>query len=217
LHFVDATFSGYRVHSDISRLARGDLELHEADPHVTEVLDLCTAVAETTGGFFTATPAGVIDPTGLVKGWAIERASELLRLLGAENHAINGGGDIQVAGEPEPGRPWTVAISDPRDRTRVLTTLALRDAAVATSGSTERGRHIIDPRTGAGASGLLSATIIGPGLSLVDAYATAGFAMGAAAISWVSVLPGYEAFLVTDGGLLHATAGWSSYTLADAA
>jgi thiamine biosynthesis lipoprotein len=156
-------------------------------------------------------PSGRIDPTGLVKGWSVERAGEILRAAGSVNHAVNGGGDMQLAGEPAPGRPWAVGITDPRDGSRVLATVSRRDGAVATSGTSERGRHIVDPFTGrAAASGLLSATVVGPRLTEVDAYATAAFVMGTAALRWIDSLAGYEALLVTgDGAALHTT-GWST-------
>src|SRR5437879_5077032 len=86
LHAVDLTFSTYRDDSDISRLRRGEITLQDADRLVTEVLDLCVLMQRETGGYFTALDSGALDPTGLVKGWAIERASEMLRRAGSNNH-----------------------------------------------------------------------------------------------------------------------------------
>ena len=82
LHRVDALFSTYRPDSDISRLRAGELTVAGADPLVREVLDLCEDYERRTGGFFSAHLPGGLDPTGLVKGWAIERASELLHQHG---------------------------------------------------------------------------------------------------------------------------------------
>src|SRR5438874_199280 len=93
LHRVDAVFSPFKPGSDVSRLARGELRLADAAPEVRVVLELCADLTATTEGYFSALVDGRIDPTGLVKGWAVERASELLRRHGSENHAINGGGD----------------------------------------------------------------------------------------------------------------------------
>ncbi|HVV20150.1 MAG TPA: FAD:protein FMN transferase, partial [Pseudonocardiaceae bacterium] len=135
LHRVDATFSTYRPDSDISRIRRGELAVADADPLVGQVLDLCARVRSATGGYFSEFFGGLVDPTGLVKGWAIERAGVLLRARGSGAHAVNGGGDIQAAGEATPGRPWRVGITDPLDRTRVVTVVAGRDFAVATSGT----------------------------------------------------------------------------------
>lgn len=209
LHRVDEVFSTYREHSDVSRIRRGELTIADADPLVQEVLSLCDVLSAETDGYFTADLPGGLDPTGLVKGWAIERASALLRDRGSRNHAINGGGDMQLAGEAAPGRPWRVGVSDPRDRSRILTVVTGRDFAVATSGLVERGAHIIDPTTRASARGVASVTVTGTSLTRVDAYATAAFAMGPDALRWIESRPGYEAMVVTLDGAMHSSAGFA--------
>src|SRR4051794_13011307 len=208
LHRVDRTFSTYREDSAIRRLQRGELRLEDAQPDVVAVLDLCREFERRTGGAFTSTPHGVVDPTGLVKGWAIERASELLRRSGSRNHAVNGGGDMQLAGETAPGRPWRVGISDPADRQRLIAVVSGRDRAVATSGVAERGRHIVDPRTGTAADRLTSVTIVGPHLTDADAYATAAFAMGDASTPWIEGLAGYQGLVVDTAGRTSQTSGF---------
>lgn len=208
LHHVEAVFSTYRPDSDISRLRRGELSAETASPLVPEVLGLCARAERETAGYFTASWGTGTDPTGLVKGWAIERASQLLRGRGSRNHAVNGGGDIQTAGEASPGRPWGVGISDPFDRSRVFTVVTGRDIAVATSGTVERGAHIVNPSTGAPAADLASATVTGRSLTLVDAYATAVFAMGTRGLAWAAVMPGTEALLVSADGTARRTPGF---------
>ena len=208
LHRVDATFSTYQPTSDISRIRRGELAVVDADPMVADVLDRCALMQHQTGGFFTSMPDGKVDPTGLVKGWAIERASDLLRAAGSANHAVNGGGDMQLAGEAEPGRAWTVGVVDPRDRTTVLDVVTATDCAVATSGVGERGAHIVNPFTGRPAGGLTSATVVGARLTEVDGYATAAFVMGPPAIGWVESLAGCDAMVVEDDGTVRRTHGW---------
>jgi thiamine biosynthesis lipoprotein len=212
LHRVDAVFSTYRRDSDISRLGRGELSLADCDADVADVLELCAQMQHESGGYFTTRWQGQLDPTGLVKGWAIERASRLLQAHGSHNHAVNGGGDMQLAGEAAPGRPWRVGISDPLDYTRVLTVVAGRDMAVATSGTAERGAHIINPFTGTPPDGLASVTVVGPALTRVDSYATAAFAMGQAALAWVDTLPGHEALLVRGDGTTLSTPGFGRLT-----
>jgi thiamine biosynthesis lipoprotein len=209
LHRVDAIFSTYKDDSDISRVRRGELRAVDADPDVLAVLDLCAQVQVETAGAFSAMPQGRLDPTGLVKGWAIERAGALLRRAGSENHAVNGGGDVQVAGESAPGRPWRMGISDPFDRARVLTVVRGRDLAVATAGTAERGTHITDPATGRPPTGLASATVVGPSLTFADAYSTAAFVLGREALRWADGIPGYEVFLVADDGTTAASRGWT--------
>jgi thiamine biosynthesis lipoprotein len=208
LHRVDRVFSTYRADSDVSRLQRREIRLAEADPLVAEVLGRCADLEAATGGYFSARLAGRIDPTGLVKGWAVEAASRRLRAHGSANHAVNGGGDVQLAGEPEPGREWTVGIADPHRPGQILATVRGRELAVATSGTAERGAHVLDPFTGRPVTHLASATVAGPDLSTVDAYATAAFVLGRSALAWIDGIPGQAALLVDPDGSRHTSAAW---------
>ncbi|POM26409.1 Thiamine biosynthesis lipoprotein ApbE precursor [Actinomadura rubteroloni] len=210
LHHVDAVFSPYRPDSQISRLRDGTLTLAECDPDVRDILAFCAEVAAETGGRFTASPGGRLDPSGAVKGWAIERASDLLFAAGAVDHCVNGGGDVQARGGPAPGEPWRIGVADPRDRTRVAAVVEGRDVAVATSGTAERGPHIIDPATGRPATALLSLTLAGRALTRTDALATAAFAMGAEACAWLAARPGLHACTVTAAGDVRTTPAFTA-------
>ena len=165
--------------------------------------------------------AGSLDPSGLVKGWSIDRASALLSAAGASSHVVNGGGDMQLVGGRTRTLPWRVGIAHPLQPGAPATVVEGRDLAVATSGSAERGCHILDPRTGRPPVGLASLTVTGPRITLVDAYATAGCAMGAASRGWLEELDGYEAFAVTDEGGYWSTSGFpaaeAALTLAETA
>lgn len=200
LHWVDTVFSTYRPDSPINRLGRGELTVNDCVPEIAEVLSLCADVTAATGGFFTAMPNGSLDPSGLVKGWAIERASDMLSAAGSTSHAVNGGGDMQLVGEPTPGRPWRVGVADPRRPGQLAAIVCGRDVAVATSGIAERGNHVRNPFTGRAATELASITLVGEHLTTVDAYATAALAMGRAARDWIETLDGYEGFAVTAEG-----------------
>jgi thiamine biosynthesis lipoprotein len=214
LHHVDATFSTYRDDSAVSRLGRGEIALVECSVEVREVFALCEQVSLASKGFFSihAGPGGALDPSGMVKGWAIERASSLLAAHGSRHHAVNGGGDIQMSGESAPGQAWRIGITDPHRAGTVLTIVAGRDLAVATSGMAERGAHILDPHTGSPATGLASVTIVGGQLTFVDAYATAAYAMGKGALDWIETLPGYEGLVVLADASKRATSGWNALT-----
>jgi len=212
LHEVDAVFSTYRTDSDISRMGRGELTLRAAHPEVTTVLDLSAQVQLETDGAFSAVNNRRLDPTGLVKGWAVERASRMLRERGSRNHAVNGGGDVQLAGEPAPGRPWTVGIADPLHPDHYAVLVSGHDFAVATSGTAERGHHIIDPATGLPAAGFASVTLIGDRIARTDAYATAVFAMGPRrGLEWVEKHEGFEAYAVLPDGKTLETGGFARY------
>ena len=183
LRRVDAVLSPWRAESDLMRVRRGELSAHEAHPWLAEVRGLCAEAAERTGGLFTAAlpdHAGgprVFDPTGLVKGWAVEGAARHLALVDGTSFCINAGGDIlagkgQYAGEVS---PWRVGIEDPAERSRIAATVELTVGAVATSGNAARGAHITDPRTGSPVDRPGSATVTGPSLLWADIWATALF------------------------------------------
>jgi len=197
---IEARFSTYRPGSEISRIARGELAEADASAQVRFVLGMCDDLQRTTDGWFDARghrADGRLDPSGIVKGWAVEEAALLLDEAGARNYSCNCGGDVIARGEPEPGRPWRVGIRHPDHADAIARVLAVRDLAVATSGAYERGEHIRDPRTGAAPTGLLSVTVVGPSLTWADVYATTAFAMGLAGPAWVATHPGYGALAIT--------------------
>jgi len=212
LRAVDARFSTYQAGSEVRRLARGELRTDDASAELREVLGLCERVRRVSGGAFDIRAAGlptVPDPSGLVKGWAVERVAQLLRARGLRNLCVNAGGDVRVLGAADPGigRAWRVGVRDPADRLRVVAVVCAPvgddrgdGCAVATSGNYERGEHVLDPHSGQPARGLASATVVGPDLTFADAYATAALAMGWRALRWVDRLDGYAVFLVAPDG-----------------
>jgi thiamine biosynthesis lipoprotein len=211
LRRVDATFSTYRDDSDISRLDRGEISLAACAPAVDEVLTRCLALERATGGFFSVRPAGRLDPSGLVKGWAVDGAAERLVAAGAESFCINAGGDIVARGRPAADRRWRVGIRHPMKLEQLAAVVAVEDLAVATSGEYERGAHIVDPHSGRPPAGLLSVTVVGPGLATADAYATAAFAMGAEGPAWTATLAGYDAMCITPDGRVLSTPGFARH------
>ncbi|WP_424858375.1 FAD:protein FMN transferase [Streptomyces sp. SAI-170] len=203
LHRLDALFSTYRENSQLSRLARGELDLADCDPVVAEVLELAAEAERLSDGWFSPRYAGRLDPTGIVKGWATERVAHLLRDAGATAVNVNGGGDVQLLGSPGGQQPWQVGVADPLrpgELAAVISSAQATELAVATSGTAERGAHIMDPRTGSPATtDLLSVTVAGPSLTWADCWATAAFAMGSKrARRWLESLPDVEAILMTD-------------------
>jgi thiamine biosynthesis lipoprotein len=206
-HEVDATFSTFRSDSEISRLSRGELTVGDCTRDVREVLFLCEEVRRRSGGLFAVWQDGRCDPSALVKGWSVERASLMLKAAGARNYFINAGGDVVACGRPAPDRTWRVGIRHPEQREQLAAVLSVSDLAIATSGAYERGKHIIDPQRGQPATGLLSMTVIGPSLTYADAYSTAAFVMGDRGPSWVASIDGYEALAITDQRLTTWTPG----------
>jgi thiamine biosynthesis lipoprotein len=205
LRSVDERFSTYKETSEITRLNRGDLALADAHADVREILSRCDELRSETRGYFDARAAGTpeLDPSGLVKGWAVDRVSSLLSELGARNYAINAGGDVIARGRGLPDDCWRVGIQHPTIGDRVAAVVVAGDLAIATSGAYARGDHIVDPHTRRPAGGVLSVTITGPVLATADAYATAAFAMGTRGPAWTARLHGYEAMtILADGRVL---------------
>ena len=197
LRWVDQTFSTYVEDSEINRIDRGELRLEDAHPVVRDVLERCNELRLETRGYFDVRAGGRLDPSGLVKGWSVDRAADILRGAGIRNFAVNAGGDIRLSGRAVPSPHWTVGIQHPRDRARIAAIVRATDLAVATSGAYARGDHVLNPYTRRPPSDVLSVTVVGPQLATADAYATAAFAMGGeAGAHWSARLRGYEAMTI---------------------
>jgi FAD:protein FMN transferase len=208
LHEVDRRFSTYKAESEVSRLQRGEITLADCSADMRHVLDVCADLWRDTDGYFDAYAGGSLDPSGYVKGWSVEVASARLAASGSTRHYINAGGDIRMRGGNPDGEPWRVGIRHPWEADKVSWVLAVTEGAVATSGTYERGHHVLNPRTGKPAHGLRSVTVVGPDLSIADAYATAALAMGEAGISWLAkrAADGYQSAVVTDDGRAFSSA-----------
>ena len=205
----DARFSTYREDSELRRIQRGELALRHASDDLVEVRAHAERLARESEGAFDAwrhRADGTFDPTGLVKGWAVQRAADILCAAGARNFCLNGGGDVVVRGLRD-GRPWRVGVRHPLEAQRVAVVLGLTDAAVATSAAYERGVHVLDPASGKAATKLLSATVVGPDLAVADGYATALFVDGLEGLRWLGRRPGFEAALITLDRRLVTTPG----------
>ncbi|WP_373559631.1 FAD:protein FMN transferase [Streptomyces sp. TLI_55] len=212
LHRADAVFSTYREDSQISRLARDELTVGQCDPEVAEVLELGAEAERLSDGWFSLRYEGRLDPTGIVKGWAVERAARHLLRAGATGVSLNGGGDVQLLGTPGPQRPWRVGVADPLrpgGLAAVVSAAGTSELAVATSGTAERGAHIVDPRTGRSAvTDLVAVTVVTPSVTWADCWATAAFAMGSReGLRWLESLPDVEALLITAGDEVRCTGG----------
>jgi thiamine biosynthesis lipoprotein len=206
LHRADKVFSLYRPETPLSRLRRDELTVADCPPEVASVLALCEQAREQSDGWFDPWAiSDAVDPTGLVKGWAAQRAADVLRDAGLAGGMVNAAGDIAVFGRPTPTRRWRVGIRSPHASGEVMCVVDAA-GAVATSGSYEHGEHVRDPRTGGPATAALSATVSGPELVFADAFATGLLAGGENGFDAVRHA-GYEALLVLpDGTRKHTVA-----------
>lgn len=183
LRQADRVFSTWRADSDLMRLRRGELGVGQTHPWLADVIELCIEAEELTGGRFSAwyekrDGRRLFDPTGLVKGWAVVGAAAYLDEVPAISYCLNAGGDLLVGvgrGMADRAPTWRVGVEDPRDRSRIAAVLPLTSGAVATSGTSARGHHILDPRTAKPVERPGSATVQGPDLMWADIWATAAF------------------------------------------
>ncbi len=196
---LERVFSPFRDESDISRIRRGELAVDRADVRVAEVAAACEAAERATAGRFSARWRGGFDPTGYVKGWAVDRAGAhhlepLLAEPGAVAVGVGAGGDVRVWTAPHADWTWRIGIADPHRPGAVLGAMQIENGAMATSGTAERGRHILDPRSGRPAEAVRSATVVTADLATADVWATAAVVAGDD-LSWIGA-PGITAGLV---------------------
>ncbi len=207
---VDRQFSTYKNDSEISRINRGSRDA--LSPEMREIFWLAEKTHRESGGFFDIRrPDGLIDPSGVVKGWAIANAADILRARGIKNFFIDAGGDIQSQGVNASGAEWTVGIRSPFNREEIVKVIRPRGAGVATSGNYIRGKHIYDPLTGNDLEDVVSMTVIGPDILEADRFATAAFAMGRKGISFVESTSGLEGYAIEKSGIATMTSGFSAY------
>jgi FAD:protein FMN transferase len=190
LREVDRMFSTYREDSFVSRLGRGEITVADCPPEVVEVLGLGHRARLESGGAFDVRRRGpdgraLLDPSGVVKGWAVERASAWLHALPDTDFCVSAGGDMVCHTDDPASPPWRVGIEDPADPSRLVATVPVRRGAVATSGSAHRGAHIVDARTGAVPGRVASVTVVAESLTWADIDATAAYALDCEAAAWL--------------------------------
>lgn len=143
------------------------------------------------------------------KGYAADKAKDLLISKGVPSGIINASGDMNTWGKQPDGSEWKVAITNPMDKNKVFALLPINNGAVVTSGNYEkfvnfngkRYTHIIDPRTGYPSSGIISVTVFAPKAELADALATSVFVMGKeAGLDRINQLPIIECIIIDDKG-----------------
>jgi thiamine biosynthesis lipoprotein len=211
---VDRRFSPYRADSELSRLNAGELALSAASTEMCEVLALAESTRRETDGYFDARlPDGTVDPSGIVKGWAILNAARLIAAGGAGDFFVDAGGDIQASGRNADGEPWSVGIRSPFNPQEIVKVVYPNGAGVATSGSYVRGQHIYNPHARGEVIGdVVSLTVIGPDVLAADRFATAAFAMGKAGIGFIEGLEGLEGYLIGADRIATMTSGFTRYT-----
>ena len=208
---VDAKFSTYKTTSEVSFINRGEIKPEEHSDEMKEILFLSKKTNYETNGYFDIFQDGKIDPSGLVKGWAILNAANILREEGFENFYIDAGADIEIMGKNSEDKPWRVGIRNPLSPREIIKSLQISDRGVATSGIYERGKHIYNPKTHSFETDLASMTVIGPDVFEADRFATAAFAMGRDGINFIEKQKDLEGYMIDKNGIATFTTGFEKY------
>jgi thiamine biosynthesis lipoprotein len=210
---VDDRFSTYKETSEISRINRGELLSAQYSEEMKSILVLSEQTKKETDRYFDIQRNGVCDPSGIVKGWSIQNAANILKARGFRNFYIDAGGDVQIAGLRD-GRPWRVGIRNPFNRAENVKILVLTDRGVATSGTAIRGQHIYDPyNPRRPILDVVSITVVGTNVYDADRFATAAFAMGTSGIQFIEKLAGFEGYMIDAHARATFTSGFERYVL----
>ncbi|MCA9334858.1 FAD:protein FMN transferase [Candidatus Saccharibacteria bacterium] len=209
-HAIDKQFSPYIDSSEVSKINAGIITETEYSTEMKDVLQLSEQTQIETNGYFNVWHNGIFDPSGIVKGWAIQKASKLLHEY-TNNFYVDAGGDIQTNGVNHEGLPWRIGIRNPFNRHENIAIVNLSNYAVATSGTAIRGEHIYNPHTGNSPADILSLSVIAQNILDADRIATAAFAMGQSGIRFIEEKPGYEGYMVGSSKQITATSGWKQY------
>ncbi len=211
--YVDKTFSVYKDSSEIMRINRGELSIEASSQDVREIFALSEKTKEESDGYFNiVNRKGILDPSGIVKGWAIRNAADLLKKSGYENFYVEAGGDIQAHGSNALGKPWSVGIKNPFNQKEIVKVLYPGNKGVATSGTYIRGQHIYDPKKMAeDITDIVSLTVVGPNVYEADRFVTPAFAMGKKGIEFIETLRGFEGYMIDADAVATMTSGFKKY------
>ncbi len=210
--YIDRKFSTYKADSEISRINRNEIRPEEASEDMKTIFALAEQTYQESDGYFDIEQDGRYDPSGIVKGWAIHQAAEMIRQAGFQNYYVYAGGDIQVSGRNDQGQYWRAGIQSPFDPDQIVKRLSLQDCGIATSGNYVRGQHIYNPKKpGEPITGIVSLTVLGPSVFDADRFATSAFAMGSYGINFIEKLDGFEGYLIDRFGVATATTGFGRY------
>ena len=212
---IDRRFSTYRADSEITAINRGDVPVVEWSGEMTEVFALARQTKDETDGYFDIRkPDGSLDPSGIVKGWAIRNAAAIVQRAGIRDFFIEAGGDVQSCGKNASGQDWSVGIRNPFDAHEIVKIVYPRGRGLATSGTYVRGQHIYNPHAiDSPIQDIVSLTVIGADVLEADRFATAAFAMGREGILFIEQTPGLEGYVIDTNGRATPTTGFGALCL----
>lgn len=215
---VEERFSVFRKESEISRFNRGEIKKSDFSKDLRTIFRLSEKTKKETNGYFDIKTKKGYNPSGLVKGWAINEAAQILRKKGFKNFYIDAGGDIEAVGKNKLGKKWRVGVRNPFKVDEIVKILSLSNRGIATSGTSMRGAHIYNPhKIGKKIPDIISITVIGPNILEADRFATAAFAMGKEGINFIEKRKGLEAYMIDKNGLATYTSNFPKFVVEESA
>lgn len=208
--YIDNNFSIFKETSEISKINNGVLSEQEYTQDMRLIFKLCEETKLETNGYFDILRNGKLDPSGIVKGWAIYNAAQIIRGADYLNYYVDAGSDIQVNGKNTQGKKWRIGIKNPFNVSQIIKVLEIESQGVATSGNYLRGEHIYNPKRDTQKE-IVSLTAVGPNIYEADRFATPAFAMGREGINFIEKLPGFEGYMIDKKGLGTETSGFHKY------
>lgn len=202
--YVDKEYSPFKKNSQVGKFNRAE----KTSPEMKMILQLADETKKLTQGYFDIVKKnGEIDPSGIVKGWAIRNAADILRKKGYKKFYVDAGGDAEIV-----GKNWPWGIRNPFNLKEIVKVLNLSNVGIATSGTYERGQHIWNPVDKKNEiTDILCITVIGPNVYEADRFATAAFAMGAQGIGLIESIKNLEGYMINNKGLATMTSGFEKY------
>jgi thiamine biosynthesis lipoprotein len=213
LSYIDQKFSTYKQDSEISRINRGEVNKSDYSNEMKKILSLCEETKKETDGYFDIDINGRLDPSGIVKGYAIWESAKILEKKGYGNFYVEIAGDIQTAGKNEKGEAWKVGIQNPFNLKEIIKIVRLSNKGIATSGNYQRGKHILNQKTNLPADEIAGITVIGPNVYEADRFATAAFAMGEKGIEFIEGLKGLEGYMIKNNQIAVMTSGFERFVI----
>lgn len=209
--YIDKTFSTYKKNSEISKINSGKLNKENYSSDMKKIFKIAEETKKITDGYFDIRKNSFLDPSGIVKGWAIYNASKILKKRGFKNFYIDIGGDIEVVGKNN-SKKWKIGIRNPFNRGENIKILSLSNNGVATSGTSIRGQHIYNPHQPESTiKDVISLTVIGPNIYEADRFATAAFAMGKSGINFIEKFEGFEGYMIDSNGIATFTSNFGKF------
>jgi thiamine biosynthesis lipoprotein len=210
-NYIDKKFSTYKKDSEISQINRRELKEWDYSSEMKKILKLSEETKKETNGYFDINFNGILDPSGLVKGYAVFQGAEILRKKDLRNYFVEIAGDIQIQGKNEKRESWKVGIQNPFNLDEIIKVIKLSNKGIATSGNYLRGMHIYNPKNGKFAEEVAGITVIGPNVYEADRFATAAFAMGENGIKFIERLKGFEGYMIKKDKKAVFTSGFEEY------